>query len=178
MLTSAIIIVILLFEVMSSCARLSICADRLIPPNNRHNVNWVIASVSKEERDYMRKGRKDWEAKHMTKAIRKKPDLVNDVWFGDHHQFDVFVLDRRGRAVRPWLTAWYDIGSGVLVGWCISTNPNSETIAESFIRAVAEKPDSPIHGAPNAIYIDNGKDYRSHAFDGEPRSIAWPGHIS
>ena len=141
----------------------------LIPPNNRHNVNWVVASISKEERDYMRKGRKDWEAKHMTKAIRKKPDLVNDVWFGDHHQFDVFVLDRRGRAVRPWLTAWYDIGSGVLVGWCISTNPNSETIAESFIRAVAAKPDSPIHGAPNAIYIDNGKDYRSHAFEGEPK---------
>ena len=141
----------------------------LIPPNNRHNVNWVIASISKEERDYMRKGRKAWEAAHMSKAIRKKPDLVNDVWFGDHHQFDVFVLDNRGRAVRPWLTAWYDIGSGVLVGWCISTNPNSETIAESFIRAVAEKTDSPIHGAPNAIYIDNGKDYRSHAFEGEPK---------
>ena len=141
----------------------------LIPPNNRHNVNYIIKHISDEERCYMREGRKDWGAKHMTKAIRKKPDLVNDVWFGDHHQFDVFVLDRRGRAVRPWLTAWYDIGSGVLVGWCISTNPNSETIAESFIRAVAEKPDSPIHGAPNAIYIDNGKDYRSHAFEGEPK---------
>lgn len=147
----------------------------LIPPNNRHNVNWVIASISKEERDYMRKGRKAWEAAHMSKAIRKKPDLVNDVWFGDHHQFDVFVLDNRGRAVRPWLTAWYDIGSGVLVGWCISTNPNSETIAESFIRAVAEKTGNPIHGAPNTIYIDNGKDYRSHAFEGDPDADYWQG---
>lgn len=144
----------------------------LIPPNNRHNVNWVIASISMEERDYMRKGRKAWEAAHMSKAIRKKPDLVNDVWFGDHHQFDVFVLDYRGRAVRPWLTAWYDIGSGVLVGWCISTNPSSETIAESFIRAVAEKTDSPIHGAPNTIYIDNGKGsaFRRHL----PRPGRWP----
>lgn len=145
----------------------------LIPPGNRHNVNWVIASISPEERTYMREGRKAWEAAHMNKTIRKKPDLVNDVWFGDHHQFDVFVLDNRGRAVRPWLTAWYDIGSGVLVGWCISTNPNSETITESFVRAVAEKPGSPIHGAPNTIYIDNGKDYRSRAFEGDPEAEYW-----
>ena len=109
----------------------------------------------------------------MLKTIRKKPDLVNDVWFGDHHQFDVFVLDDRGRPVRPWLTAWYDIGSGVLVGWCISTNPNSETITESFVRAVAEKPGSPIHGAPNTIYIDNGKDYRSRAFEGDTEAEYW-----
>lgn len=102
----------------------------LIPPNNRHNVNYIIKHISDEERCYMREGRKPWEAAFMTKTPRKKPDLVNDVWFGDHHQFDVFVLDERGRPVRPWLTAWYDIGSGRVVGWCISTNPNSETITE------------------------------------------------
>lgn len=121
----------------------------------------------------MRGGRKPWEAAYMTKTVRRKPDVVNDVWFGDHHQFDLFVVDERGRAVRPWLTAWYDIGSGALVGWCISTNPNSETIREAFVRAVAEKPGSPIYGAPNAIYIDNGKDYRSRAFEGDADADFW-----
>ena len=139
----------------------------LIPPNNRHNVNYIIKHISDEERCYMQEGRKPWEAAFMTKTPRKKPDLVNDVWFGDHHQFDVFVLDERGRPVRPWLTAWYDIGSGRVVGWCISTNPNSETITESFIRAVAQKKDDPTYGAPNTIYIDNGRDYRSKRFEGD-----------
>lgn len=145
----------------------------LVPPSNRHSVNRVIAAISAEERTYMRGGRKPWEAAYMTKTVRRKPDVVNDVWFGDHHQFDLFVVDERGRAVRPWLTAWYDIGSGALVGWCISTNPNSETIREAFVRAVAEKPGSPIYGAPNAIYIDNGKDYRSHAFEGDADADFW-----
>ncbi len=61
------------------------------------------------------------------KNIREKTNLVNQVWFGDHHQMDVFVIDEGGNAVRPWLTAWYDAGSGCLIGWCISTCPNSTT---------------------------------------------------
>lgn len=143
------------------------------PPNNRHAVNRVIAGINPADATYARYGRKAWEAGFMTKAIRKKPDAVNEGWFGDHHQFDVFVLDERGKAVRPWLTAWYDIGSGMLVGWCISLNPNSGTITEALARAIAKKPGSAVYGAPNWIYIDNGKDYRSKRFEGNMEDEYW-----
>lgn len=145
----------------------------ILPPANRHAVNRVIAEIPKCDADYARRGRKWWEARYMTKGVRKKPDMVNEGWFGDHHQFDVFVLDERGKPVRPWLTAWYDIGSGMLVGWCISLNPNSGTITEALARAIAKKPNSNIYGAPNWIYIDNGKDYRSKRFEGDEESEYW-----
>lgn len=145
----------------------------IIPPSNRHSVNRVIAGIKPSDCTYTREGRKKWEAEYMMKGIRVKPETVNEGWFGDHHQFDVFVLDERGKPVRPWLTAWYDIGSGVLVGWCINLNPNSGTITEALARAIARKPNSPIYGAPNWIYIDNGKDYRSRHFEGDSEAEYW-----
>lgn len=122
--------------------------------------------ISNEVLDYARKGRKYWEAAYMQKAIREKPDIVNKCWFGDHHVFDIFVFDKNGRVGKPWLTGWYDIGSGCLPGWCMSINPNSRTIAEALIYGILEKPDVPFFGVPEIVYTDNGKDYRSHIFEG------------
>lgn len=145
----------------------------LIPPQNRHAVNRVIKGIKPGDAIFARYGSKAWEADYMMKGMRRKPDVVNEGWFGDHHQFDVFVLDARGKPVRPWVTAWYDIGSGMLVGWCISLNPNSGTITEALARAIAKKPNSEIYGAPNWIYIDNGKDYRSRRFEGDEEAEYW-----
>ena len=143
------------------------------PPKNRHAVNRAIAGINPADATYARYGRKAWEAQYMTKTVRAKPNMVNEGWFGDHHQFDVFVLDERGKPVRPWLTAWYDIGSGMLVGWCISLNPNSGTITEALARAIAKKPGSEVYGAPKWIYVDNGKDYRSKRFEGDEETEYW-----
>lgn len=138
----------------------------IIVPERRYSVNRVIDGISNEEKTYMRKGRKAWEAKYMMKATRAKPSKVNEAWYGDHHQFDVFVIDEKGKLCRPWLTVWYDIGSGVLVGWCISTNPNSETIVQAFVRAISEKNNSVIRGVPVWCCMDNGRDYRGERFEG------------
>ena len=138
----------------------------ILMTGGREAVRRVVASISDAEKTYMRKGRKVWEAAYMVKATRAKPEMVNEAWYGDHHQFDVFVLDAQGKPVRPWLTAWYDIGSGCMAGWCISTNPNSETILEAFARGAARKKNSPFHGIPRYCYIDNGKDYRGQRFEG------------
>lgn len=138
----------------------------IIAPPSRYAVNFVVASISDEEKTYMRSGRKAWEAAHMVKCSRAKPDEANLCWFGDHTEFDVFVIDENGNLTRPWLTAWYDIGSGILSGWCMSTKPNTETILEAFARGVAIKRNNPIWGAPCHLYIDNGKDYRGHRMEG------------
>lgn len=122
--------------------------------------------ISDEVLYYVFKGRKAWEAKYMHKATREKPSLINEVWFGDHHVLDVFIKDMDGKIVKPWLTAWYDAASGCVVGWCLSTNPNSQTIAEAFAYGVCEKKDFIFSGLPLIVYTDNGKDYRSHAFEG------------
>ena len=77
----------------------------ILMTGGREAVRRVVASISDAEKTYMRKGRKVWEAAYMVKATRAKPEMVNEAWYGDHHQFDVFVLDAQGKPVRPWLTA-------------------------------------------------------------------------
>ena len=141
----------------------------IVTPNTRYAVHFVIDSISEEVKTYMRKGRKAWEAAHMVKCSREKPTMVNEAWFGDHHQFDVFVIDENGKPVRPWLTAWYDIASGMPSGWCISTNPNTDTILIAFSRGAAVTANSPVYGIPQALYMDNGKDYRSQRMEGGRR---------
>lgn len=62
-----------------------------------------------------------------------------------------------GKPVRPWLTAWMDAMSGCFVGWAITLNPDSDTIAESLVRGIGHTAGSPFFGAPLMLYIDNGK---------------------
>jgi hypothetical protein len=84
----------------------------------------------------------------------------NELWCGDHHQFDVIVRDG-GKHVRPWLTAWQDLRSRKIVGWEIfGHDPNTDTILSAFRRGAREC------GVPKAIYVDHGKDYSSYALNG------------
>lgn len=136
-------------------------------PASVSSVNRYVQTIPADQLAYARYGRRYWEAHYMPKAQRAKPEKINECWFGDHHMFDLFVVDDDGRIVRPWMTAWSDAASGSFVGWCITTNPNSTTIAETFVRAVAKSEHSPFWGVPASIYIDNGKDYRSKRFEGD-----------
>ncbi len=141
--------------------------EGLIIPESVSTLNRYAQTIPEDELAYARYGNRYWEAKYMPKTQRTKPEKINECWFGDHHMFDLFVVDDDGRIVRPWMTAWSDAKSGAFVGWCITTNPNSTTIAETFVRAIAKSSFSPFYGVPAAIYIDNGKDYRSKRFEGD-----------
>ena len=138
----------------------------MIVPNNRYAVNRYMAQIPQAVKDFGRYGDRYWAAHHMQKARRDKPTRVNECWFGDHHRFDLFVLGEDGVPFRPWLTAWTDACSGEFVGWMLTAEPSSDTIAESFCRAAAYTRGSDIHGLPGAVYVDNGKDYRSARFEG------------
>jgi putative transposase len=138
----------------------------LIAPENRYAVNRIMQHVDASALAYARYGSRYWDAKFLQKAVREKPELINEIWFGDHHMLNLFVVDAEGRVFRPWLTAWMDAASSTLVGWMLTTNPNSDTIAESFARGAVATKGSPFRGLPRIVYIDNGKDYRSKRFEG------------
>ncbi len=126
----------------------------------------ILSDIPPEIEAMARQGRKYWEAHYLHKAKRAKPGQVNEVWFGDHYQWNCFCIDQDGNIGRPWLTAWYDMATGCLVGWCISMQPNSRTIAEAFIHASVKKTDVPFCGIPLVTYTDNGRDYRAQMFEG------------
>ena len=89
----------------------------------------------------------------------------NDKWVFDHTQLDLFV-NAWGRAVRPWLTAIMDMKARYIVGWCLSLQPDSMTIASALRMALVD------WGVPQAVYLDNGKDFRSNYVSGK-----WHSHL-
>jgi len=113
--------------------------------------------------DYFRLGERRWARKH---APRIERDLSqtrpNQAWVGDHARFDFLCLVG-GKPIRPWITAWMDQRSRVLVGWTITVRPDSDTILAAFFAALDE------YGRPLRVIIDNGKDYRAKGFSGGRR---------
>ncbi|MCX4372373.1 Mu transposase C-terminal domain-containing protein [Acutalibacter muris] len=92
---------------------------------------------------------------------RSKLDIAsNDIWFSDHHLVDVFVKSADGaRAIRPWLTVFFDARSNRVVSFLVrDADPNATAVKKCFRLGVEQ------NGVPNEVYFDNGKDYRSKSF--------------
>jgi transposase InsO family protein len=102
----------------------------------------------------------------------------NEIWCGDHHQFDVLVkvserVDGASgevvtRHVRPWMTCWQDVRSRKIVAWEVfGHDPNSDTVLSTLRAGVLA------HGVPQKLYIDNGKDYDCYDFNGRTKRDRW-----
>lgn len=88
----------------------------------------------------------------------------NEIWCADHHQLDVICQNPGAGFVRPWLSAFEDMRSRMIVGWCIyAHDPNSNSILSAMRGGILS------HGIPELIYIDNGKDFGSYVFHGSTK---------
>jgi hypothetical protein len=109
----------------------------------------------------------EWARNRVVGHITRSWDAVapNDVWIGDHHQFDcmVKVPDGQGgwRAVRPWISAWLDGRSLAIVGWVVTVeSPNHRTILEALRNGIFL---NRLHCAAG-LMTDQGSDYRLAGF--------------
>lgn len=100
-------------------------------------------------------------------------------WIADHRQFDV-LLPRKvwnekkrrheWRWFRPWLTAYLDGRSWMPAAWAISFDaPDGNRSMATFVRGVQA------HGKPEAVYLDNGKDFRMYRLSGGRKRPAGKG---
>ncbi|MFZ1082422.1 MAG: transposase [Candidatus Kryptoniota bacterium] len=120
-----------------------------------------------------RSRRHDWEVSEEP-FITRNPDEYRpgQLWFGDHTELDFLVVNERGKIDRRWITAFIDMRTRVIVGYNMSWQPNSTTIALAFRNAVTGEQLRAYNGneyqrlniqcVPEEVEIDNGKDYRSH----------------
>lgn len=150
-------------------------ASQMIVPRTRYPLNDLFADVSAQDVLLARKGVDAWADKYHYTPARKKPERVNEVWFSDHHPLDLFVITRVHKngmfdTARVWLTAVMDAASNAMVGYTLTTRPNTASIAEAFSRAAVFTVDSPFYALPEIFYIDNGKDYRSKLLNGEQKA--------
>jgi transposase InsO family protein len=116
---------------------------------------------------YYRHGEKTFKD-NLPSMTRSRLDInSNDIWFSDHHEMDVFVLNKQGKAVRPWLTTFYDARSNKVIAFLLREDSPNTTAVKQCLRRGMET-----HGVPKEVYFDNGKDYRSKSFDREyPMSL-------
>lgn len=118
-------------------------------------VKRAIDRIPKNEVIMARKGEKVYNAQCMPKITRDYSDLlINEYWVGDGHTLAIWTPDK-GRIIRYTFSAWMDMRSRAMVGWCIAKHSSSEVIA-SALRSGVER-----FGVPGHCYMDNGKDYRS-----------------
>jgi len=117
----------------------------------------------------MRHREPDRWRKTMQPYIAQDPEAwsAGECWVGDHKQMDMWCRMQTGALVRPWLTAWQDWRTRRIVGWCLSTSPNSSTILAALRHGLLDEANG---GGPAVVWIDNGKDYDAWTFHGQTKS--------
>lgn len=82
------------------------------------------------------------------------------------------VLNEKGNLHRRWISSFIDIRTGLIIGYHLSWQPNSQTVSLAYRNGVlgsqikafngSSYVQIPLINVPEEIMIDNGKDYRSN----------------
>jgi transposase InsO family protein len=181
----------------SSCYRAlrARCINRQIIKSPNHQIsqspNHEIASLEdlpseqsitrflrqwREEYISVRRGRarkNDFESQQQPYVTRDVTQyLPGQLWIGDHTELDFMVLNEKGVLDRRWISSFIDIRTGLIIGYHLSWQPNSQTVSLAYRNGVLGSQIKAFNGSayvqiplvnvPEEIMIDNGKDYRSN----------------
>jgi len=152
-----------------------LCWQNVSYVNKSEQKGWRIPTLAKmyrlidqnipvPVRVLLREGLGAYEAR-CAPYVETDPDSIEAgaAWVGDHSVFNCWIHDR-GRWIRPWLTAWQDMRSRMIVGWHICPAPNQTTILLAMKRGLEK------YGPPEGAKIDNGRDYDSEMWTGTTKA--------
>lgn len=144
------------------------CEQKGIPAPNYYTLRRNLKSweaAHPQDSFLLRNGVEAWENAYGMYIPRDTDALaVNEIWMMDHSPMDMFCAHpKTGKPVRPWMTTCEDVRSRVIMGYVMCLTPSSQTIARALRTAITREE---YHGIPQAIYVDNGKDFRCKRFDG------------
>jgi hypothetical protein len=122
----------------------------------------LVAEIPEESRYLARYGYSLWKRKYQMYVNRNYDDInAGEIWTSDHAQIDVACRLPDGSVCFPWVTVWRDFKTGLWLGWMLEVGAgNSDRIFQTFYYAATA------YGLPEAVILDNGKDYRSKDFAG------------
>lgn len=110
--------------------------DDLLPLPSRTTFERAVRAIPLSYIKFFRYGEKQFIGECAPYIKRIYEDLEsNDIWVADNHTFDVMV-ERDGAPVRVYLTAFMDVRSRKMVGWCITDAPSSDATIYALKKAV------------------------------------------
>ena len=119
-----------------------------------------VEKIPKAIKMYFREREKVFIDKCAPYIKRMYEDLEsNDIWVADNHTFDIMV-EKEGKPVRVYLTAFMDVRSRKMTGWCVTDAPSSDATIYALKKG-CEK-----FGVPRSIYTDNGREFLFHDLGG------------
>lgn len=86
---------------------------------------------------------------------------LHQLWCADGRRADVFCLFEDGSIGRPWVSAWIEMRSRVVLGFRVGRALNQELTRLSFHDAATN-----CNALPHEGYLDNGREYGAKAITG------------
>ena len=110
--------------------------------------------------EYFRHGMKSFIGKCEPYIKRMYENLEsNDIWVADNHTFDIMLYDGE-KPLRLYLTAFMDVRTRKMMGWCVTVRPCSDATIFALRKGVEK------YGVPKMLYTDNGRAFLFHDFGG------------
>ena len=155
----------------------SACRERGFQPPTRRTVQRRLDAMDTREVMKAREGAKAARQRFAPVTGRNRSERPLDVVQIDHTPADIILVDsfERKPIGRPWVTLAIDIATRMVTGYHVSFEaPSRLSVALCLTRAVAPKAELladlecnvpwPAQGKPDSIHVDNGRDFRSRAF--------------
>lgn len=152
------------------------CCSRGVRAPSWHAVKARIEAMDPAELTRARDGAKAARDRFRPVPGEYTAEFAFDVVQIDHTLVDVIVVDRQYRRPlqRPWLTLAIDIASRMVAGFYLTLEaPSTVSVAlaiqhivqpkEAWLAGLGIDAEWPISGFPDAIHLDNAKEFRSRA---------------
>ena len=153
------------------------CGEIGLQAPTRRTIQRRLDAMDEREVMKAREGAKVARQRFAPVTGKNKAELPLDVVQIDHTLADIILVDGFERAPigRPWVTLAIDIATRIVNGYYVSFDaPSRLSVALCLTRAVAPKAELlseigcnapwPAQGKPRSIHVDNGRDFRSKAF--------------
>jgi len=156
---------------------LDVCAESGLIPPSRTAVVARIKQIPVKVLYQLKNGAEAAGEKYGAKPSKLATKRALQVFQMDHTLADLIICDTRRNPIgRPWLTLVIDVHTRVIVGYYIALHaPSTISVACAIAFSVMPKNDFiksigfddlsyPFYGKPEAIHLDNAKEFKSIAF--------------
>lgn len=115
-----------------------------------------------------RMGAKLYREKHKDHLLRSTDNIPPGVLYNaDGHTLDVYIAHpKTGKAYRPELTAFQDVGSRCIVGWELSEAESAISTLTALTRCMKYH-----NHVPAMLYLDNGSGYKNALMNDDTAGI-------